>query len=127
MLIFPDRGKNFPKFRRQGFMKAEFHFSQSWEKNLSKLMFLTSNFVKMKVVIILPARKIKLTRYCTLRFDFRDFQEEVILNFHIFLTYSTNTDIMDGHMMRVFSVQFNPWDDHVFVSGGWDDTIQVRI
>lgn len=37
---------------------------------------------------------------------------------------STNTDIMDGHMMRVFSVQFNPWDDHVFVSGGWDDTIQ---
>lgn len=28
-------------------------------------------------------------------------------------------------MMRVFVVEYNPHDDHVFVSGGWDDTIQV--
>ena len=28
-------------------------------------------------------------------------------------------------MMRVFSLQFSPQDDDVFVSGGWDDTIQV--
>ena len=34
---------------------------------------------------------------------------------------------MDGHVMRVFSLQFNPSDDNVFVSGGWDDTIQVNI
>jgi len=29
--------------------------------------------------------------------------------------------------MRIFSVQYNPHDDHVFVSGGWDDTIQVSL
>jgi len=34
---------------------------------------------------------------------------------------------MDGHVMRIFSVQYNPHDDHVFVSGGWDDTIQVSL
>lgn len=28
--------------------------------------------------------------------------------------------------MRVFAVQFNPEDENVFVSGGWDDTIQVK-
>ncbi|XP_047142236.1 dynein assembly factor with WD repeat domains 1 isoform X1 [Hydra vulgaris] len=37
---------------------------------------------------------------------------------------STNSDIMDGHVMRVFSVQYHPYDNHVFVSGGWDDTVQ---
>lgn len=37
---------------------------------------------------------------------------------------STNSEVMDGHMMRVFSLQFSPQDDDVFVSGGWDDTIQ---
>jgi hypothetical protein len=33
---------------------------------------------------------------------------------------------MDGHMMRIFSVLYLPNDDHVFLSGGWDDTLQVR-
>ena len=28
-------------------------------------------------------------------------------------------------MSRVFSVQFTPGQDHEFLSGGWDDTIQV--
>ncbi|XP_057295816.1 uncharacterized WD repeat-containing protein alr3466-like [Hydractinia symbiolongicarpus] len=37
---------------------------------------------------------------------------------------SMNSEIMDGHVMRVFAVQFNPEDKNVFVSGGWDDTIQ---
>ena len=32
---------------------------------------------------------------------------------------------MDGHMSRVFSVQFTPGQDHEFLSGGWDDTVQV--
>ena len=27
--------------------------------------------------------------------------------------------------MRVFSVQYNPSDNHSFISGGWDGTIQV--
>ena len=29
-------------------------------------------------------------------------------------------------MSRVFSVQFTPGQDHEFLSGGWDDTVQVR-
>ena len=28
-------------------------------------------------------------------------------------------------MSRVFSVQFTPGQDHEFLSGGWDDTVQV--
>ena len=28
-------------------------------------------------------------------------------------------------MMRIFSVMYLPNDDHVFLSGGWDDTLQV--
>lgn len=37
---------------------------------------------------------------------------------------STKNQIMDGHTMRIFVVQFHPDDNNVFVSGGWDDTIQ---
>ena len=33
--------------------------------------------------------------------------------------------IMDGHMSRVFSVQYTPGQDNEFLSGGWDDTVQV--
>ena len=32
---------------------------------------------------------------------------------------------MDGHMSRVFSVQYTPGQDNEFLSGGWDDTVQV--
>ena len=28
-------------------------------------------------------------------------------------------------MSRVFSVQFTPGQDNEFLSGGWDDTVQV--
>ena len=35
--------------------------------------------------------------------------------------------VMDGHMSRVFSVQFTPGQDHEFLSGGWDDTVQVFL
>lgn len=44
-----------------------------------------------------------------------------------FLHFSTKNQFMDGHTMRVFVVQFQPNDDNVFVSGGWDDTVQVSI
>lgn len=43
------------------------------------------------------------------------------------ITFSTSFLTMDGHMMRIFSVLFYPNDNHVFLSGGWDDTMQVRI
>ena len=29
--------------------------------------------------------------------------------------------------MRVFVVKFQPFDSNVFVSGGWDDTLQVIV
>ena len=31
---------------------------------------------------------------------------------------------MDGHKSRVFSICSHPTDNNVFVSGGWDDTVQ---
>lgn len=34
---------------------------------------------------------------------------------------------MDGHMSRVFAVRYIPEEDYIFVSAGWDDTIQVHI
>ena len=34
-------------------------------------------------------------------------------------------NIMDGHRLRVFALQYNPNHPHVFISGGWDDTVQV--
>jgi len=37
---------------------------------------------------------------------------------------STKYQSMDGHTMRVFVVKFQPFDSNVFVSGGWDDTLQ---
>ena len=37
---------------------------------------------------------------------------------------SVNKEVMDGHVMRVFALQYHPLDENVFVSGGWDNTIQ---
>ena len=39
-------------------------------------------------------------------------------------------DVTAGHANRVFSLKFNPRDDNVLVTGGWDNTIQfwdVRV
>lgn len=38
--------------------------------------------------------------------------------------YSEDRQKMDGHKARVFAVQFHPSDPHVFLTGGWDDTVQ---
>ena len=32
---------------------------------------------------------------------------------------------MNGHRLRVFALQFHPVQPNIFVSGGWDDTLQV--
>jgi COMPASS component SWD3 len=37
---------------------------------------------------------------------------------------SYTRDIMDGHRSRVFAVQGHPHDDNMFITGGWDDTVQ---
>ncbi|KAL4224391.1 hypothetical protein ACF0H5_017843 [Mactra antiquata] len=36
---------------------------------------------------------------------------------------SDGRDIMDGHKCRVFALMYHPTMPHVFVSGGWDDTV----
>lgn len=46
------------------------------------------------------------------------------LDFFFFFDSSSHL-VMDGHMSRVFSVQYTPGQDHEFLSGGWDDTVQV--
>jgi hypothetical protein len=54
-------------------------------------------------------------------------QQGFLLNINIYIfSFSTSFLVMDGHMMRIFSVLYLPNDDHVFLSGGWDDTLQVR-
>ena len=40
--------------------------------------------------------------------------------------HSSSHLVMDGHMMRVFVTQYVPGDDNVFVTAGWDDTVQVK-
>ncbi|XP_053376097.1 WD repeat-containing protein wdr-5.1-like, partial [Mercenaria mercenaria] len=37
---------------------------------------------------------------------------------------SDGRDIMDGHQCRVFALMYHPTIPHVFISGGWDDTVQ---
>lgn len=32
--------------------------------------------------------------------------------------------VMDGHRCRVYAVRFHPTDSHVFLTGGWDNTVQ---
>ena len=38
---------------------------------------------------------------------------------------SDSHDKVDGHRARVFAVQHHPSQIHIFLSGGWDDTVQV--
>ncbi|XP_065890492.1 WD repeat-containing protein 38-like isoform X2 [Dysidea avara] len=40
------------------------------------------------------------------------------------LEASINTQVMDGHASRVFSLKYHPTDPHLLISGGWDDTVQ---
>lgn len=37
---------------------------------------------------------------------------------------SPNVLVMDGHRCRVFAVKHHPTDEHLFITGGWDDTVQ---
>lgn len=37
---------------------------------------------------------------------------------------SDSRDQMDGHRFRVFAIKFHPFHNNLFLSGGWDDTVQ---
>ncbi|XP_033748756.1 WD repeat-containing protein 38-like [Pecten maximus] len=37
---------------------------------------------------------------------------------------SDSRDIMDGHRQRVYAAQYHPSTPHVFITGGWDNTVQ---
>lgn len=39
------------------------------------------------------------------------------------LQATDSRDVMNGHRMRIFALQYHPDDPHVFISGGWDDTV----
>ncbi|KAH0626580.1 hypothetical protein JD844_001642, partial [Phrynosoma platyrhinos] len=40
---------------------------------------------------------------------------------------SDSPGVMDGHMSRVYAFAFFPESDDRFISGGWDDTVQVMV
>ncbi|KAK2169127.1 hypothetical protein LSH36_12g17008 [Paralvinella palmiformis] len=40
------------------------------------------------------------------------------------LEASDTRNVMNGHKARVYVVQFHPRDQNIFLSGGWDDTVQ---
>ncbi|XP_060069853.1 WD repeat-containing protein 5-like [Ylistrum balloti] len=37
---------------------------------------------------------------------------------------SDSRDIMDGHRQRVYAAQYHPTKPNIFITGGWDDTVQ---
>lgn len=41
--------------------------------------------------------------------------------------FSDSKTKMDGHRQRVFTAQYHPGNPHVFITGGWDDTVQVKL
>ena len=43
------------------------------------------------------------------------------------LYFSDNRNKMDGHHFRVFAAIYHPEIPHVFLSGGWDNTVHVSI
>ena len=51
--------------------------------------------------------------------------EKLLYLYTYFCVISPKPEAMDGHMMRVFAIQVHPHNNNIFVSGGWDDTVQV--
>jgi COMPASS component SWD3 len=42
-----------------------------------------------------------------------------------YLTYGRLGSVRPGHSNRVFSIKFNPDDENILLSGGWDNTVQI--
>ena len=42
----------------------------------------------------------------------------------LFITRSELTEF--GHGRKVFALKFHPFDDNVFITGGWDKCIKVQ-
>ena len=55
-----------------------------------------------------------------------DFHYEMLINRFIYYCSDSRNE-MDGHRGRVFALQHHPVQPYSFVSGGWDDTVQVCI
>lgn len=45
-------------------------------------------------------------------------------NWSTFITRSELTEF--GHGRKVFALKFHPFDDNVFITGGWDKCIKVQ-
>ena len=54
-------------------------------------------------------------------------QSHVLQTYLMLVSFSINTQVMDGHASRVFSLKYHPTDPHLLISGGWDDTVQVCV
>jgi len=50
--------------------------------------------------------------------------KKLITQFTPSVKTSTENTFIDGHVRRIFALKMNPEYDHLFISAGWDDTIQ---
>ena len=39
--------------------------------------------------------------------------------------YSPDRLVMDGHRSRILAIKYHPLQSNIFLSGGWDDTVQI--
>ena len=45
-----------------------------------------------------------------------------------FFFIDTRSELTEfGHGRKVFALKFHPFDDNVFITGGWDKCIKVRV
>jgi WD40 repeat protein len=54
--------------------------------------------------------------------NFKEIHNEVDQSF-FFISRSELTEY--GHGRKVFAIKFHPFDDNVFITGGWDKCIKV--
>ncbi|XP_059495374.1 uncharacterized protein LOC125446485 isoform X2 [Stegostoma tigrinum] len=58
-------------------------------------------------------------------YDTRTNQVINILEPADYVTSGKELNPIDGHTRRIFAVRFHPEERHIFVSGGWDDSIKI--
>ena len=57
--------------------------------------------------------------------EITDHQKVLRSSLSLSVSLSSTRTLMDGHRFRVFAVTFHPEREREFISGGWDNTIQV--
>lgn len=75
---------------------------------------LTSYFCNVRIISFIKQHKLDV--WCI-------FSQNLSTIFNYF--GSDSRDKMDGHHFRVFAAQYHPNFPHIFISGGWDNTVHV--